>query len=67
MSDKDIEFLKATASKLQKNISDEQFNKNLVDLYNISARKAGKPEVKSISDIQNRETNPQTEEFDRLL
>lgn len=67
MSDKDIEFLKATASKLQKNISDEQFDKNLVELYNISARKSGKPEVKTISDIQNRETNPQTEEFDKLL
>jgi len=67
MSDKDIEFLKATASKLQKNISDEQFDKNLVELYNISARKSGKPEVKTIADIQNRETNPQTEEFDKLL
>lgn len=67
MSDKDIEFLKATASKLQKNISDEQFDKNLVELYNISARKSGKPEVETISDIQNRETNPQTEEFDKLL
>lgn len=52
MSDKDIEFVKAISSKLNKSISDEQFDKNLVELYNVSARKAGMPEVKSIAEIQ---------------
>ena len=39
MSDKDIEFVKAVSSKFNKEISDDQFENNLVELYNLSAKK----------------------------
>lgn len=52
MSDKDIEFIKATSNKLQLTNSDEQFSKNLVDLYNINAKINWLPEVKTIDEIK---------------
>lgn len=40
MSDKDIAFLKSVSSKLDTVQSNSQFEKNIVEMYNIAARKA---------------------------
>jgi hypothetical protein len=40
MSDKDIAFIKAASSKLDRNQSDASFERNLIDAYNLSARRA---------------------------
>jgi hypothetical protein len=40
MSDKDIAFLKSVSSKLDPTQSNKQFEKNIVEMYNIAARKA---------------------------
>ena len=40
MSDKDIAFLKSVSSKLDPVQSNKQFEKNIVEMYNIAARKA---------------------------
>lgn len=51
MSDKDIAFIKDASSKLSRDQSDASFERNLVDAYNLAARRAGKPEIKELSDI----------------
>lgn len=51
MSDKDIQFIKEASSKLSRNQSDASFERNLIDAYNLSARRAGKPEITKLSDI----------------
>lgn len=58
MSDKDIQFIKEASSKLSRNQSDDSFERNLVDAYNLSARRSGMPEIKNLSDLTN--TNPST-------
>jgi hypothetical protein len=39
MSDKDIAFIKSVSSKLDPVQSNAQFEKNIVEMYNIAARK----------------------------
>lgn len=51
MSDKDIQFIKEASSKLSRNQSDASFERNLIDAYNLSARRAGMPEITKLSDI----------------
>jgi len=51
MSDKDIAFLKAASSKFDLTQSDTSFEKNLIEFYNILARKAGNGEIKGLGDI----------------
>lgn len=51
MSDKDIQFIKEASSKLATNQSNASFERNLLDAYNLAARRAGKPEIKKLSDI----------------
>lgn len=51
MSDKDIAFLKSVSSKLDPVQSNKQFEKNIVEMYNIAARKAGIKEIKKLSEI----------------
>ena len=53
MSDKDIAFIKEASSKLSRDQSDASFERNLIDAYNLSARRAGMPEIKKLSDISN--------------
>jgi hypothetical protein len=60
MSDKDIEFVKAVSSKFAKTISDDQFKNNLIELYNLSAKKAGQPEVKTLDEIKGQQTDGQS-------
>lgn len=52
MSDKDIQFIKDASAKLSRDQSDASFERNLIDAYNIAARRAGKPEIKKLSDIK---------------
>ena len=52
MSDKDIAFIKDASSKLSRNQSDASFEKNLIDAYNLSARRAWLPEIKKLSELQ---------------
>lgn len=52
MSDKDIAFIKAASSKLDRNQSDASFERNLIDAYNLSARRAWMPEITKLSDIK---------------
>ena len=51
MSDKDIAFIKEASSKLSRDQSDASFERNLSDAYNLSARRAGMPEITKLSDI----------------
>lgn len=51
MSDKDIAFIKEASSKLSRDQSDASFERNLIDAYNLSARRAGMPEIKSLSEL----------------
>ena len=52
MSDKDIAFIKDASSKLSRDQSDASFEKNLIDAYNLSARRAWMPEIKSLAELQ---------------
>ena len=51
MSDRDIDFIKQASSKLATTQSNDSFERNLIDAYNLSARRAGMPEIKKLSDI----------------
>lgn len=51
MSDKDIAFIKSVSSKLDPVQSNAQFEKNIVEMYNIAARKVWVEEIKKLSDI----------------
>ena len=51
MSDKDILFIKEASSKLSRKQSDASFERNLIDAYNLSARRSGMPEITKLSDI----------------
>lgn len=51
MSDKDIAFIKEASSKLSRDQSDASFERNLIDAYNLSARRAGMPEITKLSDL----------------
>jgi hypothetical protein len=51
MSDKDILFIKEASSKLSRTQSDASFERNLIDAYNLSARRSGMPEITKLSDI----------------
>lgn len=51
MSDKDIQFIKEASSKLSTTQSNSSFERNLIDAYNLAARRAGKPEITKLSDI----------------
>jgi len=52
MSDKDLAFIQAASSNLSIELSDSQFEKNLISAYNVAARRAGVPEVKTLEDIK---------------
>ncbi len=51
MSDKDIQFIKEASSKLATTQSNDSFERNLIDAYNLSARRAGMKEIKSLSEL----------------
>lgn len=51
MSDKDLAFIQNASTKLAMAQSDEEFEKQLIELYNISANKAGLKNIKSLSEI----------------
>jgi len=51
MSDKDIAFIQSASSKLSRNQSDASFENNLIDAYNLAARRAWLPEIESLADI----------------
>ena len=51
MSDRDIDFIKQASSKLATTQSNDSFERNLIDAYNLSARRAGMAEIKNLSDI----------------
>lgn len=51
MSDKDIAFLKSVSSKLDPIQSNKQFEKNIVEMYNIAARKAWLTEITKLSEV----------------
>lgn len=57
MSDKDIAFIKEASSKLSRDQSDASFERNLIDAYNLSARRAGMPEIKKLSDLKSGTTS----------
>lgn len=52
MSDKDLAFITKASSNLSAELSDAQFEKNLVQAYNVAARRAGLPEVNTINEIK---------------
>ena len=52
MSDKDIAFIQSASSKLDKTQSDSSFEKQLIEAYNVSARRAGLNEVTKLSEIK---------------
>ena len=52
MSDKDIQFIKEASTKLDTRQSNASFERNLIDAYNLSARRAGMPEIKKLSDLK---------------
>lgn len=60
MSDKDIEFIKAASSKLWTTQSNKSFEKNLIDAYNIAARRAWIKEVETLNEIKNWTSNINT-------
>ena len=51
MSDKDLAFITKASSNLSAELSDDQFEKNLIQAYNVAARRAGIPEITKLSDI----------------
>ena len=51
MSDKDLAFIQNASSKLSMKQRDAEFEKQLVELYNIWARKTGLTEIKKLSEI----------------
>ncbi len=51
MSDKDLWFLQNVSSKLDPVQSNAQFEKNIVEMYNIAARKAWIKEITKLSEI----------------
>lgn len=51
MSDKDLAFIRNASSKLATTQSDAEFEKQLIELYNISARKAWLEEITKLSQI----------------
>lgn len=51
MSDKDLAFIQSATSKLALSQSDSEFEKQLIELYNISARKAGLGEITKLNEI----------------
>lgn len=51
MSDKDLWFLQNVSSKLDPVQSNKQFEKNIVEMYNIAARKAWIKEITKLSEI----------------
>lgn len=51
MSDKDLAFIQNASSKLSMKQRDAEFEKQLVELYNIGARKTGIAEIKKLKDI----------------
>ena len=51
MSDKDIQFIKEASSKLDTKQSNASFERNLIDAYNLAARRAGQAEITKLSDI----------------
>lgn len=51
MSDRDIDFIKQASSKLATTQSNDSFERNLIDAYNLAARRAGMPEITKLSDI----------------
>lgn len=58
MSDKDLAFIQSATSKLALAQSDSEFEKQLIELYNISARKAGLGEIKKLSEIPKEKITP---------
>lgn len=51
MSDKDLAFIQAASSNLSTAQSDSAFWKQLLDAYNLAARRAWLPEAKTLGDI----------------
>lgn len=60
MSDKDIQFIKEASSKLATKQSNASFERNLVDAYNLAARRAGQAEIKKLADIGSNTTQTQS-------
>jgi hypothetical protein len=58
MSDNDIRFLKSVSSKLDPLQSNKQFEKNIVEMYNIAARKAGVKEITKLSEVPKERITP---------
>ena len=56
MTDKDLEFIKNASTKLNTLQSNKNFEKNLVEAYNVWARSAWVPEIKKLSDIWKKST-----------
>ena len=52
MSDKDLAFITKASSNLSAELSDVQFEKNLIQAYNVAARRAWLPEVESLDEIK---------------
>ena len=57
MSDKDIQFIKEASSKLATTQSNDSFERNLIDAYNLAARRAGQKEITKLSDLKSTKTN----------
>ncbi len=60
MSDKDLAFITKASSNLSVELSDKQFGKNLIQAYNVAARRAWKPEIEKLSDIKKQVTTQNT-------
>lgn len=52
MSDKDLTFITKASSNLSAELSDVQFEKNLIQAYNVAARRAWLPEVTTLDEIK---------------
>ena len=52
MSDKDIQFIKEASTKLATTQSNKSFERNLIDAYNLAARRAWIQEIKTLDDIK---------------
>lgn len=59
MSDKDLAFIQAASSNLSTKQNDEVFGKQLIDAYNLAARRAWIPEVTSLDEIKKATWQPQ--------
>ena len=51
MSDKDLAFITKASSNLDVWLSDKQFEKNLIQAYNLAARRAWEKEITKLSEI----------------